>query len=513
MTTDVVSDPLQAKIEELRTFIQNSSAMVSRAALTGLLGKQYGGDRDLYQVLGYPLTISFEMYYALYERDGLGSRAVDGLSEECWRKKPVLWDGSVEGALDESADFGKQTEFLNAWRVLAEELNIFQTCLEVDKMLGYSRYAVIYIGAPGEANTPLKSGKIEYLLALDEGEALVNEKDNDQKSKRYGQPKSYTITLGDEGVSTQTLTVDWTRIIHVREGRERKSRIYGVPRLRPVYNYMMDMQKVLGSSSEAFWLLIRKGLAIIARDGVDLPVQGTPEYEALQAEIDEYQHQLRRIMRLRGMDIQDLGSDVVTADGQFNVVLSAIAGTLKVPQRILVGSERAQLASQQDDKNFSDVCASRQENFCYPFILKPLVQRLIDTGNLPKPTSGEFKAKWPSLFELTPLEKVQLANTASLTLRNLTDGDPELVMTMDDFMRTYFDYVMPEKAKKEAQAKVEAARKLDEQQNGPQSELDRIDKGVAVKGNAEDEDGDAGDAFFLQREIRRIESETAAEGQ
>jgi hypothetical protein len=416
--------------------MHNISTLVSRAAISSQLGKGFGGDREYYEIFGYPIEVSYDALWNMYDRDGITSRAGDGIAEETWRMSPVVVDGNAEWSDAEGSDEDNLTKFQKSLRAFDEKHHLFSLLMEADKMLSYSRFSCLYIGTSGKPVEKLSSAKeIGYFEALDEGSISVSAWEEDSTSERYGLPTKYSINLADSRIG---VTADWSRVIHFKEGKERGSRYYGVPRLKKAYNYLLDLQKVIGGSSEAFWLLIRKGLALVARDGVDMPQPGTDEYKALQDEIEEYEHQLRRILRLRGVDIEDLGTDVPVADPQFRLLISALAGTIKTPQRILVGSEAGNLASSQDDKNWSDVVQSRQKNFAYPYMGSPAIQRLIDLGALPKPTSGSFSLKPPQLFDMTPLEKGTLAMDMSHAIDRITNGAPETVIDPNDFVTTFF---------------------------------------------------------------------------
>lgn len=446
-----------------KPLIQNTSTLVSRSALANQLGVGFNGKRDYYEIFGYPLEVTYDTLYNLYDRDGLSSRAGDGIAEESWRKPPIVKDGDAVLNASEPTPEDKQTDFLKKLAEFDKTHHIYSLLMECDKMLAYSRYAGIFIGAPGNANTELTGKpKIAYLEELDEGSMTVASNDTDKTSERYGMPTMYSITFADERTA---VSAHWTRVIHFREGKEKGSRCYGKPRLRKALNYLLDLQKVVGGSSESFWLLIRKGLALVAREGVDMPQPGTAEYTALQDEIEEYEHQLRRTLRLRGVDIQDLGSEVPVAEGQFRLLLSALAGTLKTPQRIIIGSEAGQLASSQDDKNFSDVVSSRLTNFCYPMMATPFIQRMIDLGTLPEPSSGSFELEAPPLFELNPVEKITMAGGIASALSTMTNGAPEMAMPVETFTSKYIGYVMSDTEK---QAKMDELLKRREEMTPPE---------------------------------------------
>lgn len=440
--------------DDLLVSIQNISTLVSRAALAAQFGQSFGGLRDTFEVFGYPKKITFQEFLGMYEREGLAARATDGTANESWRKRPILWDGEVEGQRGRGVDMKKQTEFLRAFDALDKRLHLFSALNQADRILGYSRYAVIFLGAPGRMSQPLTSGKIKYIEVLDEGEAMVANKETSRQNARFGLPISYNITFSEQQTAE---AVHFSRVIHIREGKERNSRYFGVPRLQKSYNYFLDLHKVMGGSSEAFWLLVRKGLALIGREGVDMPQKGTDAYNDLKEEIEEYEHGLRRFMRLRGMDIQDLGGQVVDGGGQVELLTSAVAGTNEIPQRIMMGSERGQLASQQDDANWADVIAARQTDHCGPMMLEPLVNRFIEIGALPKP-SNDWTYEFPSLFELTPLEKADLAGKEVTAINSIAGGAPESVVDIEAFIKKNFPAYVMTPAKIAAQA--ERMRKI-----------------------------------------------------
>ncbi len=62
-----------------------ASALVERARLAANLGKQFDGDRDLYQVLGYPQAIAFNDYLGRYRRQDIAKRIVNRPAQDTWR--------------------------------------------------------------------------------------------------------------------------------------------------------------------------------------------------------------------------------------------------------------------------------------------------------------------------------------------------------------------------------------------------------------------------------------------
>jgi len=138
--------------------------------------------------------------------------------------------------------------------------------------------------------------------------------------------------------------------------------------------------------------------------------------QALEEEIEEYIHNLRRVIRTKGVTVNSLGSDVADPRGTFSVLTSLLSGATGIPQRILFGSEAGQLASEQDRANWAARIEERRVLFAEPMILNPFVKMMVAATVLPAPTSLVWK--WPDAFKMSPLERAQAAAQKARTLAN-----------------------------------------------------------------------------------------------
>jgi len=492
---------LQLRINKLEKTIQSAmrvnSYLTSRSAVSAALGQQFDGDRDLYKVFGYPIDPDYDVFLNIYERDGLGTRIVDIISNETWRELPVLVEGENK-KFDEFDDPGPlQTTFSE----LNDKFHLLSIFNEADANCGISRFALILLGLPGELATEAKpGGTLMYLSVHDEGDAEVDESTiiRDPQNPRFGLPERYNIVV--DAMSQLKVPVHYSRVIHIKEGSDKRSyrRIYGNPRLKKSLNRLYDLEKVVGGGSEAFWLVIRKGLALTAKEGMDLPVAGTTEYDAMLDEIEEYEHGLSRIMKLVGVDIKDLGSDPVSSRDQFDVNIEYLAGTNGIPQRILLGSEAGQLASSQDQFNLDDNIRSRQTKQAEPFILRPFMDRLgelkvkfEDSGRKVKSViiPPKYTVIWKSLFQLTDMEKANIAGTTANALSTITGGSPEEAMPVETFTQRYLGYRPSEEEAAAMEAKKIEADEANQKPLEPnQDELDKLLTRFGGNGNGNQSD-------------------------
>lgn len=411
------------------------SVLTARAEIANRMNTQFRGKRDMAEALGYPNDPDYTALYNLYQRDGMAARIVDAISDETWRNAPILQDGALSS---DNPDDIATDPFLRDFDDLVKDYDLLNVFSDADAVGGYSRFAVIFLGLPGDFRQPATGGPLKYLNVFDEGHVQVTEIERDTTSPRYGRPLEYNILFEGGGKA-----VHWTRVIHICEGRN-YSPIYGTPRLYRLIDRLYDLVKVVGGGSEAFWLSVFRGIAFLAREGGQLPRAGTPEADQMQDDIEEYIHGLNRYLQLSGVDVQDLGGSAVDGNGQFQVIIACLAGVASIPKRILIGSEMGELASSQDDKNFADTIAGRQTRFAEVRILRAFIDRCIALGIIAKPQKPRYTVKWPSLFELNPLEKSQQAVNVASALSTMTGGVPDDAMTVADFTREYLDYTLPE---------------------------------------------------------------------
>lgn len=431
---------LKSQVTRLRNdlnAVKNNSALVRRQGMAKALGKSFEGDRDTYKVLGYPTSVGYDELKNMYDREGLATRIVNAVSDETWREHPLLIEGENKTADELDAPSDLQIQF----EQLADRLDLYSAFNDADAYCGISRFALIVLGLPGKWEDPAKYGQqLAYVSVHDEGSATIADSDleTNVESPRFGLPNFYSVKIDEK--KGMMKRIHWSRVLHIKEGRS-KSRTYGVARLQSMYNRLLDLEKVVGGGSEAFWLQIHRGLALSAKDGMTLPAPDTDAYKDMQDEIQEYEHGIRRIMRLAGMDVTDLGGRPVDSAGQFNVVISYLAGSSRIPQRILIGSEAGHLASSQDEYNFANFIVSRQQSFAEPKILRAFIKMCGDLGILSVPK--KYTVSWPSLFQLTEQEQANIASTVAGAIATITGGAPETMLEPEEFAQRWLDYSKP----------------------------------------------------------------------
>ena len=371
--------------------------------LGGILGAMFGGNRDVYKVFGYNKGPSYQNMFDKYTRQDIAGRIVDAEPNTTWAQPPEI----------EADD-----AFNKAWEKLSREHALFSTITDLDKLLAMGRYAVLVIGFDDGADLtkPANTGtekKVIYFKAYSEVAAKIQAYNDEPTSPNYGKPEMYQVdpTLFSQGTrntsgqmssfNPKPFNVHASRVVHVAE-HTLESTVFGIPRMLRIYNLLDDLLKISGGSAETFWLTSNRGMQIDVDKELDLKKE---DAAGLDEELEDYENNLSRVIRTRGVKINSLGSDVADPSAAFDVILSLLSAATGIPRRILVGSEVAQLASAQDRANWANHIERRRFLFAEPMILTPLIRKLIDAKALPE--LEDIIYKWPEAFIQNPLEMAQ----------------------------------------------------------------------------------------------------------
>jgi len=409
-----------------------TSELVNRAVLASSLGLQsYGGERDLYQALGYKTSIQYNDYLGRYRRQDIAKAVID-------RPVKATWQGVIE--LVES-NISEETEFEKAWRQLNRELNIKTKLSRLDKLTGIGRYGILLLGLSDvkkieDFERPVGKGNYElkFIRPFGESSARIGLYETNTTNPRYSLPLIYNIEVGDVGTnSSKVVKVHYSRVIHITDS-PLESEIYGTPRLEAIFNRLMDIDKLVGGDAEMFWRGARPGY----HGKLDPEYQLTEEAkEDLKDQVDEYEHNLRRFLINEGIDIESLAQQIADPANHFQMQVQCISAETGIPLRILTGSERGELASSEDRSEWLSYVQTRREEHAEPCILRPFVDRMIELGILPTP-EDDYSVKWADLFAQSEKARVEIGKSRANALREYTSNPmAEAVIPPSAFMEFF----------------------------------------------------------------------------
>jgi len=373
--------------------LQVLSEILNRRAIGTALGYQYSGDRDIYEALGYKKDLVFTDFLAQYTRQDIAAAVIN-------RPVDATWRGNV-GIIESNDDNDTALEL--AWTAMEKQLHLKSQLIRLDKLTGIGRYAVLFLGFSDAIDrTTLsipvsgKNLKLLYVRPLSEINATIQTWETNTANARYGLPLTYSLTLIAPGSSaSETLTVHYTRVLHVADGLLEGS-VIGVSRLAPVFNRLKDLEKLVGGSAEMFWRGARPGYHGNISPDV---VMTDAEKDKLREQMNEYEHNLRRMLIGSGVEFTSLDQQVADPAAHVDVQIQMISAITGIPKRILTGSERGELASSEDKNSWLDMIQGRREEWAAPFILLPLINTCISYGVLPPASTKDgFTIEWSDLW-------------------------------------------------------------------------------------------------------------------
>jgi hypothetical protein len=389
--------------------------------LTDLTRQLSSKRRDLDVECDYTVDPTKEDFDEMYRTCGVAKRVVHILPEESWFTSPEVYE----------TEESKSTPFETAWNDLANRLDIFSMMERADGLSGIGRFGIIFLGFRDSKNIKTEPSKknnpLMYIRTFDESVVTVKETETDVTNERFGKPTIYEIDFaekeapsGKSQVVSKKLEVHWSRVIHIADNR-RMSDVYGESRLKPVFNYLEDVRKILGGSAEMFWQGAFPGISFELDPRIDLDVDQI-DNTGLQTQMQNYANGLQRWMYTQGLTAKSLAPNISSPTEHLECQLKAIALTLGVPYRVFLGTEEAKLASGQDAAAWAKRLMKRQQKYITPYIIRPLIERLVKYGALPEIDVVNLNIEWPSLLSPSEKDETEVAKGKTEAMKSYVQG-------------------------------------------------------------------------------------------
>jgi hypothetical protein len=409
----------RARIRALNAQIHGLTALTARAEILARLGQQYGGDRDVYEALGYKTTLTYQDYAAKYYRLDIASAVINRPIEATWQGKFKLLESTEE----------EDTPLEKAWKELELQHSLTSKFIRLDKLASIGKYGVLLLGLDDVKDdagmaAPVVKGlnrKLLYVKPLSEGSAGVSLWEGNPKNPRYGLPTLYNVTVQNAGsASGKLLRVHHSRVVHVVI-ELLESEAEGIPALQSIFNRLDDLEKIVGGSGEMFWRGARPGY----QAEIDPEFDMTPEQEKdLQDQLDEYEHNLRRVLVNTGVTFSPLATQIADPTKHFQIQLQAIAAAKDIPLRVLMGNEIGELASTQDRAAWLDSVKRRRGEVAENRIVRPVVNRFIEYDILPpaeSPSVG-YRLEWQDPYAPSEKDKAEIGRSRAEAVRAYTNN-------------------------------------------------------------------------------------------
>lgn len=468
---------MDSSIKEKENKLAVLTALTNRISYFNSLGKQYGTDRDIYEALGYPETIEYEDYRTRYDRQDIAGAIINRPVEATWRGNVGLLETNhVENSM-----------LTKEWNKLMKDLKLKTTFIQLDKLSCIGQYAILILGfndvqdvetgfaAPVQKSSSLK---LIYVNACAEDAAVIDEYETDPNNPRYGLPLFYTISLSTGENTTKDVKMHYSRVLHVLN-KSVDSKILGEPVLKRVWNRLMDLEKLTGGSAEMYWRGAYPGFSAKVDKDYTAP-EGLAEN--LEEQIKLYEHNLTRMLVNEGVDIKSFSQQIASPKDAQDIQIQMISTETGIPKRILVGSERGELSSSQDQDSWLTLIQTRREEQANIQIIEPFVETLMLYGILP--TAEEWQVDWSQLNVMGDKDRTNIGKVRAEALKTYTQTLASEVVPVNVFLK-YFLGFTPEQIKeiedqkeidmKEEQKLMEEIENEDEDENNDKDENENED--------------------------------------
>ena len=115
------------------------------------------------------------------------------------------------------------------------------------------------------------------------------------------------------------------------------------------------------------------------------------------------------------------------------MAIDLIACATRIPKRILMGSERGELASSMDEQSWLDMITARRQQHLEPTIVRPLIDRLIEVGVLSEPKEG-YTVIWPDLMTTSDKEIADVGKARAKALKDYLDSGADQIVPPEIFL-------------------------------------------------------------------------------
>jgi hypothetical protein len=320
-----------------------------------------------------------------------------------------------------------------------------------DRVAGIGEYGILLLGFDDGATDleqPVQrreGAKLIFVRPYDATGISIKSWIADTNDPLYGRPETYEVTMrvvnktGSD--QKKNVIVHHSRVLHIAEHVDTDPCI-GTPRLRPIFNRLLDLKKILSGSPEMFWKGGYQGIAFVADPEVDLD---DDDIDDIKDELKEWSNSLSRNIALQGGELQTLAPAISDPTNHVKVQLQIISASTGIPMRLLIGSEQAELASSQDRINWLERVQERRNNFVVPYILEPFIQKLINAGVLPHVDLGSnIEVGWDQPDILSAKERGEIAQLNADALNKYAQGFAEEYIPIEHFLRSPSFLGLPE---------------------------------------------------------------------
>lgn len=354
---------------------------------------------DAWAEYGYKEKLEFQDFYNLYARHGVAAGVVDRVAEKVFQTAPWVIQGPKEANKKPTSDWELKFE------TLAEETDLwwyFKEAYAMRMVGAWSGLILRFANDDGELTDPVASGAIlQDLVPVWRGQLQISKRD------ALGNVTEWNYTpSGFDATDMQTAAptaLHPSRLYIVGDYKRGRSM------LEAGFNAFVDMEKVTGGSGEGFLKNASRQLHINYESDASPTKKGQPEDEVAEELNDQVKALNTRndlMLATQGATVNPIVATLPDPEKPFNVSLQVGMASVRIPARIVVGSQTGERASVEDINDFNERCQGAREGEVSREV-RGFVRHLETVGTLP--AGGRITVMWDDLAEPTDTARAELA--------------------------------------------------------------------------------------------------------
>lgn len=387
----------------------------------------------------YPAEVTFDLAYAMFNRNGIARAGIDKTIGKTWQDNPFLLEKERDGSQKAGSD---ETTLERDIRQRFDDLRLWQRLAEADRRSLVGRYSAVILRLADNKrfSEPVRTvpgglmGLVE-VIPVWEGQLTVAEWDTLETSDTYGQPKLYQFSEAKVGNAKENgqareLKIHPDRVLIWSKDGSTGGRSF----LEPGYNDLLTMEKISGAGGEGFWKNAKSApvfevdkdakLSEMARA---MGVSVDDVADKMDEQVRDWQAGFDQLLMIQGMQAKTLGITLPSPEHFFSIALQAFAASISCPLKILVGNQTGERASTEDAADWAQTNMGRRTGHVIPNAMS-LVRRLQRFTILPK---KDWHLDWSDLTEASMGEKIDRADKMAGVNQKMKDSG-ELIFTPEE---------------------------------------------------------------------------------
>jgi|GEM_PF-5346457 len=363
-----------------------------------------------------------DQLFSHYEGGDIAQTVFECYPNASWKKWPKISERGRDKETDPS-------EFESAVAALDDRLGLWTTLHRLDVLSGVGRYGGVVLGFNDAANdATLKNevpegSELVWMRPFASAHLKIHGRVESPNDPRYGLPSMYRVESTDYHHS---------RVVHVA-WKDMLGRGVGQSRLDAPWRMLCLLWVMLGSSAKLYQENAKVIRSLMLDPQFDWEsAAGVAARKKIPKALEDAMN--GGWMKLAGATPSQINGWFEEPEKTIECLKDMIAATSRIPKRKLFGNEAGELASTADEDNFNDGVDFQNRMHVVPNIVRPVLQRLIETGVLPTPEAG-FDAAFEPAGETKLADKLANAKTVAEALKIWIESGGEMYMPWPIFAK------------------------------------------------------------------------------